>query len=87
MNKMILKRADGNESGARTSQGGTWWSGLLDNAANIIGSTTGGIASIVAAKEGNYPPAAQVDNTPKILAIAGVGALVLIVVLFIIFKK
>lgn len=76
-------RSDGN-SGRAT---GSWLGSLLDNAGNIIGSTTSGIASIVAAKNGNYPPAAQVDNTPKILAIAGVGALVLIVVLFIIFKK
>lgn len=84
MEKMMC-RADGEESSGRATQ--TWWGSLIENAGNIIGSTTAGIAGIVAAKEGNYPPAAQVDNTPKILAIAGVGALVLIVVLFIIFKK
>lgn len=84
MAKMMC-RADGETSTGRAAQ--TWWGSLIENAGNIIESTTSGIAGIVAAKEGNYPPAQQVDNTPKILAIAGVGALVLIVVLFIIFKK
>lgn len=81
----IMCRADGNDTSGRSTQ--TWWGSLIENAGNIVGSTTAGIAAIVAAKEGNYPPAQQVDNTPKILAIAGVGALVLIVILFIIFKK
>lgn len=81
----LICRADGEESSGRATQ--TWWGSLIGNVGTIIGSTTSGVASIIAAKEGNYPPAPQVDNTPKILAIAGVGALVLIVILFIIFKK
>ena len=76
-------RADG-ESGRATQ---TWWGSLIQNASDITSSLTGGIAGIISAQTGNYAPVAEHDNTPKVLAIAGVGALVLIVVLFIIFKK
>ena len=79
-----MQNTDTKNSGARS--GGTVWNRLLDNASNIIGSVTGGITSIVQAKTGNYPTY-QEDNTPKVLAIAGVGAIVLIIILVIIFKK
>lgn len=84
MNKLKYHRADGaaaSESGS--SQG--IWSSIFDNVGgwlNTIGQT---ITGSVAAK--NQP--AVVDNTPKVLAIAGVGvaAVVLIIALLIIFRK
>lgn len=86
MTKAIVLRADGNdEATGRATQ--SWWGNLISNAGNIISSTTGGIASIVQAKTGNYPTYQQPDNTPKILAVAGVFSVVLIVVLLVIFKK
>lgn len=62
------------------------WDSIFSNAGGWISSISGGIASIVQAKTGNYPTYQQ-DNTPKVLAIAGIGAVVLIIILVIIFKK
>lgn len=75
-------------SGSRTNNagGGGIWDSIFNNAGGWISSISGGIASIVQAKTGNYPTYQQ-DNTPKVLAIAGIGAVVLIIILVIIFKK
>lgn len=62
------------------------WDKIFNNAGGLISSVSEGIASIVQAKTGNYPTYQQ-DNTPKVLAIAGVVAVVLIIILVIIFKK
>ena len=69
-----------------SKDGGNIWDKIFKNAGGWISSISGGIASIVQAKNGNYPTYQQ-DNTPKVLAIAGVGAVVLIIILVIIFKK
>lgn len=62
------------------------WSSIIENSGGWITSIGGSISSIVQAKTGNYPTY-QYDNTPKVLAIAGIGAVVLIIILLIIFKK
>ena len=67
------------------SYGPQWWQSVINNAGgwlNTIGQT---VTGSVAAK--NQPT--TVDNTPRVLAIAGVGvaAVVLIIALLIIFKK
>ncbi len=68
-----------------TGSSGGIWPSVINNAGgwmNTIGST---ITGSIAAKN---PPAYQ-DNTPRVLAIAGVGvaAVVLIIALLVIFKK
>ena len=75
-------------SGSKSSNadGGNIWDKIFNNAGGWISSISGGISSIVQAKTGNYPTYQQ-DNTPKVLAIAGVVAVVLIIILVIIFKK
>ena len=88
MDKTIIstvRRADGS---TEESAGGSTgiWDKIFNNAGGWISSISGGISSIVQAKTGNYPTYQQ-DNTPKVLAIAGVVAVVLIIILVIIFKK
>ena len=75
-----------NNSGSRNSGDNGWLGSIINNAGSWVSSIFSGAAEITRAKTGNYPTVQQ-DNTPKVLAIAGVGALVLIIVLFIIFKK
>ena len=75
-----------NISGSRNSGDNSWLGSIISNAGGWMDTIFGGITSITQAKTGNYPTVQQ-DNTPKVLAIAGVGAVVLIVVLLIIFKK
>lgn len=78
----------GSSSASDSNSGGSTgiWDSIFNNAGGWISSISGGIASIVQAKTGNYPTYQQ-DNTPKVLAIAGVVAVVLIIILVIIFKK
>ena len=78
MNASSSSRSDGSSSGI--------WDSIFSNAGGWISSISGGIASIVQARTGNYPTYQQ-DNTPKVLAIAGIGAVVLLIILVIIFKK
>lgn len=75
-----------NISGSRNSGDNGWLGSIISNAGGWMDTIFGGITSVTQAKTGNYPTVQQ-DNTPKVLAIAGVGAVVLIVVLLIIFKK
>lgn len=75
-----------NISGSRNSGDNGWLGSIISNAGGWMDTIFGGITSITQAKTGNYQTIQQ-DNTPKVLAIAGVGAVVLIVVLLIIFKK
>ncbi len=64
------------------------WGSIFSNAGSWISSIGGSIAQIVQAKNGNYPTTTyQQDNTPKILAIAGFGAIVLVIILVVIFKN
>ena len=103
MNKVIYKGADGSKWAGvpyRTdvsvdeavSSGGTvggYGSGVWDTIKGEINgwanTTFNGISNIVAAK--NQQPAQ--DNTPKVLAVAGVGvaAVILVIVLVLILKK
>lgn len=70
-----------NGTGSRNN-GGQW----IDRIGEW-GSTFGNqLTSWIMAWKGNYPTQQQ-DNTPKVFAIAGVTAIVLIVILLIIFKK
>lgn len=75
-----------NSSRSNNADGEGIWSSIISNAGNWISSIGGSVASIVQAKTGNYPTYQQ-DNTPKVLAIAGIVAVVLIIILVIIFKK
>ncbi len=78
--------SNGPNSGSRNSGDNGWIGSIINNAGSWMSSIFSGSAEIARAKTGNYPTVQQ-DNTPKVLAIAGVGVLVLIIVLFIIFKK
>lgn len=61
------------------------WQSIVNNAGGWLNSIGQSVSSSIAAK--NQPTV--VDNTPRVLAIAGVGvaAVVLIIALLIIFKK
>lgn len=65
--------------------GGSFWDSIKDEIGGWANTTFSGIRDIVAAKN----PATVEDNTPKVLAIAGVGvaAVILIIVLILVFKK
>ena len=89
MTRHIIRRADGSSPGScgnsETGSSGGIWPSIINNAGgwlSTIGQTiTGGIAA--------KNPATVQDNTPRVLAIAGVGvaAVVLIIALLVIFKK
>lgn len=67
------------------SYGNAWWNSVINNAGGWLNTVGQTITGTVAAKN----PPTTVDNTPKVLAIAGVGvaAVVLIIALLVIFKK
>lgn len=69
----------------RKSGSGGIWSSIIDNAGGWINSIGQTITGSIAAKN----PVTVQDNTPRVLAIAGVGvaAVVLIIALLVIFKK
>lgn len=77
---------NGNNTTSTSTSGST---GVFDSIKGEIpgwiSSVTGGIANIFAAKN----PATVEDNTPKVLAIAGVGvaAVILVIVLVLVLKK
>lgn len=74
-----------NSGGSPGSYGNAWWNSVINNAGGWLNTVGQTITGSIAAK--NQP--AQVDNTPRVLAIAGVGvaAVVLIIALLVIFKK
>ena len=82
----LLPDDDQDNKGTDSGNSSGIWGSIFSNAGGWISSISEGIASIVQAKTGNYPTYQQ-DNTPKVLAIAGIGAVVLIIILVIIFKK
>lgn len=78
--------AKNNTDSSQSSDGGSSFWNTIKNEINGWANTTfSGIRDIVAAKN----PATVEDNTPKVLAIAGVGvaAVILIIVLVLVFKK
>lgn len=102
MNKVRFTRADGDwagfpylptvteadvrESGSspgRKTNTSSIWDSIKGEINGWITTTTSGIAGIVAAKN----PQKVENKTPQILAIAGVVAVVLIIVLVLILKK
>lgn len=70
--------------GRNNGSGGIWTS-IIDNAGGWLNSIGQTITGSIAAKN----PATMQDNTPRVLAIAGVGvaAVVLVIALLVIFKK
>lgn len=69
----------------RNNKSGGIWSSIIDNAGGWINSIGQTVTGSIAAKN----PVTVQDNTPRVLAIAGVGvaAVVLIIALLVIFKK
>ena len=69
----------------RNNVSGGVWSSIINNAGGWLNTVGQTITGSIAAKN---QPAVQ-DNTPRVLAIAGVGvaAVVLIIALLVIFKK
>lgn len=76
-----------NEANGTTTSGtsGGVWNSVFDHAGDWLSTIGQTITGSIAAKN----PAVVEDNTPKVLAIAGVGvaAVVLIIALLVIFKK
>lgn len=75
----IAAQTSGNKSN------GSIWDSIVNNAGSWLDSIGQTVVGTTAAKN----PAVMEDNTPRVLAIAGVGvaAVVLIIALLIIFKK
>lgn len=69
----------------RKNGSGSIWSSIIDNAGGWLDSIGQTITGSLAAKN----PANMQDDTPRVLAIAGVGvaAVVLVIALLVIFKK
>lgn len=79
-----VARTESSNSGSSSSNSSSIWTSVLDNVGGWVNSVGGVITGSIQAKTGNYPAATPTDNTPKILAIAGVAAAVLIVILIIV---
>lgn len=79
--------ASGSSPGSYGTSGnsGSLWNSIVNNVGGWLSTIGQTVTGSVAAKN---PPTVE-DNTPKVLAIAGVGvaAVVLIIALLIIFKK
>lgn len=77
--------AKAGSSESETGSSGGFWTGIINNVGGWLGTIGNTVTGSIAAK--NQQPAE--DNTPRVLAIAGVGvaAVVLIIALLIIFRK
>ena len=78
-------KADSSESESETGTSGGIWPNIINNVGGWLGTIGNTVTGSIAAK--NQPTVE--DNTPRVLAIAGVGvaAVVLIIALLVIFKK